>query len=74
MITLRLPFVYGDGDPHIGNALAHFSLGDRAAHALMPMRHHADVAQGVQRALRTARPQRPGYVGTDIAGDAASTM
>ena len=51
VITLRLPFVYGDGDPHIDNALAHFSLGDRAAHALMPMGHHADVAQGVQRAL-----------------------
>ena len=60
VITLRLPFVYGDGDPHIDNALAHFSLGDRAAHALMPMGHHADVAQGVQRALRTARPERPG--------------
>jgi len=74
VITLRLPFVYGDGDPHIGNALAHFSLGDRAAHALMPMAHHADVAQGVQRALRTARPERPGYAAYNIAGDAASTM
>lgn len=73
-ITLRLPFVYGDGDPHIGNALAHFSLGDRAAHALMPMAHHADVAQGVQRALRTARLERPGYVAYNIAGDAPSTM
>jgi nucleoside-diphosphate-sugar epimerase len=71
VITLRLPFVYGDGDPHIDNALAHFSLGDRAAHALMPMGHHADVAQGVQRALRTARP---GFVAYNIAGDAASTM
>ena len=74
VITLRLPFIYGDGDPHIDNALAHFSLGDRAAHALMPMGHHADVAQGVQRALRTARPERPGYVAYNIAGDAASTM
>jgi nucleoside-diphosphate-sugar epimerase len=74
VITLRLPFVYGDGDPHIENALAHFSLGDRAAHALMPMAHHADVAQGVQRALRVARPERPGYVAYNIAGDAASTM
>ena len=74
VITLRLPFVYGDGDPHIDNALAHFSLGDLAAHALMPMAHHADVAQGVQRALRTARPERPGYVAYNIAGDAASTM
>jgi nucleoside-diphosphate-sugar epimerase len=74
VITLRLPFVYGDGDPHISNALAHFSLGDLAAHALMPMGHHADVAQGVQLALRTARPERPGYVAYNIAGDAPSTM
>jgi nucleoside-diphosphate-sugar epimerase len=74
VITLRLPFVYGDGDPHIDNALAHFGLGERAAHALMPMGHHADVAQGVQRALRTVRPERPGYVAYNIAGDAASTM
>ena len=74
VITLRLPFVYGDGDPHIANALAHFNLGDLAAHALMPMGHHADVAQAVQRALRTVRPQRPGYVAYNIAGDAPSTM
>lgn len=74
VITVRLPFVYGDGDPHIDNALAHFGLGDLAPHALMPMAHHADVAQGVQRALRTARPERPGYVAYNIAGDAASTM
>jgi nucleoside-diphosphate-sugar epimerase len=74
VITLRLPFVYGDGDPHIANALAHFSLGDRPAHALMAMAHHADVAQGVKRALRTARQERPGYVAYNIAGDAASTM
>jgi nucleoside-diphosphate-sugar epimerase len=51
-----------------------FSLGDLAAHALMSMAHHADVAQGVQRALRAARPARPGYVAYNIAGDAASTM
>jgi nucleoside-diphosphate-sugar epimerase len=38
------------------------------------MGHHADVAQGVQRALRTARPECPGYVAYNIAGDAASTM
>jgi nucleoside-diphosphate-sugar epimerase len=74
VITLRLPFVYGDGDPHIGNALAHFGLGDRPAHALLPMCHHADVAQGVHRALRTVRSHRPGYVAYNIAGDAASSM
>jgi dihydroflavonol-4-reductase len=38
------------------------------------MAHHADVAQGVKRALRTARQERPGYVAYNIAGDAASTM
>ena len=32
------------------------------------------MAQGVQRALRTARPERPGYVAYNIAGDAASTI
>ena len=32
------------------------------------------MARGVQRALRTARPERPGYAAYNIAGDAPSTM
>jgi nucleoside-diphosphate-sugar epimerase len=74
VITLRLPFVYGDGDPHIANALAHFNLGDRAAHDVMTMAHHADVAQAVQRALLTTRPERPDYVAYNIAGDAPTSI
>jgi nucleoside-diphosphate-sugar epimerase len=74
VVTLRLAFVYGDGDPHIDNALAHFNLGERPAHDLMVMVHHADVAQGVQRALHTVRPDGAGYAAYNIAGDAASTI
>ena len=74
VVALRLAFVYGDGDPHIDNALAHFDFSARPAHDLMPMVHHADVAQGVHRALRTVRPDGAGYTAYNIAGDAASTI
>ncbi|CAB3771369.1 NAD-dependent epimerase/dehydratase family protein [Paraburkholderia humisilvae] len=52
--VLRLPFVYGDGDPHIEEAvpLMHgFSLTQR-----MSIAHHADVAQAVARLLDTPDP------------------
>jgi nucleoside-diphosphate-sugar epimerase len=74
VVALRLAFVYGDGDPHIDNALAHFHLETRPAHSLMPMVHHLDVAQGVHRALRTVRPAGAGYTAYNIAGDGASTI
>jgi len=68
LVTLRLPFVYGDGDPHIENLLDRFAA--MAAHARLAMAHHADVAQAVQRALHL-----PGIEGRtyNIAGDGGST-
>jgi UDP-glucose 4-epimerase len=52
--VLRLPFVYGDGDPHIQEALPmmrSFSPNQR-----MSLGHHADVAQAVARLLDTPSP------------------
>jgi UDP-glucose 4-epimerase len=52
--VLRLAFVYGDGDPHIQeavNLLRRFSPTQRMAIA-----HHADVAQAVARLLDTSDP------------------
>jgi nucleoside-diphosphate-sugar epimerase len=71
VVTLRLAFVYGDGDPHIEESLPRFA--GRAAHAQLPMVHHADVAQGVERAIRVLR-RDAGFAAYNIAGDGASTM
>ena len=71
IVTLRLPFVYGDGDPHIENALPWFT--DKAAHERMAVGHHADVAQGVHRAIRAHRPGGE-YTAYNIAGDGESTV
>jgi len=51
---LRLPFVYGDGDPHIEEAIPMmrgFSPTQR-----MSIGHHADVAQAVARLLDASAP------------------
>ncbi|MBD0734531.1 NAD-dependent epimerase/dehydratase family protein [Streptomyces sp. CBMA29] len=45
----RLSFVYGEGDPHLPQALRW--AGDWPAHRRMSMVHHADVAQGLLRVL-----------------------
>src|SRR5579859_6981525 len=50
VVTLRLAFVYGDGDPHIENILPRYT--GVATNEPMAMAHHADVAQGVHRAIR----------------------
>lgn len=47
--VLRLPFVYGEGDPHIAEVVPHmraFPPGQR-----MSIAHHLDVAQAVARLL-----------------------
>ncbi len=52
--VLRLPFVYGDGDPHIAEVvplMAGFTPTQR-----MSIAHHADVAQAVARILDAASP------------------
>ena len=71
VVALRLAFVYGDGDPHIEESIPRFA--SRAAHELLPMVHHADVAQGVERAIRVLR-RDGGFAAYNIAGDGGSTM
>jgi nucleoside-diphosphate-sugar epimerase len=72
IVTLRLAFVYGEGDPHIQNILPRLASG--AAHAPMAVVHHADVAQGVYRAIRALRPAGAGYRAYNICGDGVSTI
>ncbi|MEU8484523.1 MULTISPECIES: NAD(P)-dependent oxidoreductase [unclassified Streptomyces] len=63
----RLPFVYGDGDPHLADAML-FAPNWPALQRLH-MGHHADVAQGLQRLLFA-----PGAHGVyNIADDAPIT-
>ncbi|MEU6394887.1 NAD(P)-dependent oxidoreductase [Streptomyces sp. NPDC046939] len=63
----RLPFVYGDGDPHLVNAMQW--APNWPATQRLHMGHHADVAQGLQRLLYA-----PGAKGVyNIADDAPLT-
>ncbi|RYZ42426.1 MAG: NAD(P)-dependent oxidoreductase [Myxococcaceae bacterium] len=52
--VLRLPFVYGDGDPHI-NEVIPVMRGFPSAHRLS-LGHHADVAQAVALLLDAPSP------------------
>ena len=64
----RLPFVYGEGDPHIANALpwaARWAPAQR-----LQMAHHADVGQGLMRLLYAPAVHGPVY---NIADDAPVT-
>ena len=72
ILTLRLSFVYGEGDPHIADILPRYA--NAAAHEPMAMVHHADVAQGVHLAMRTLRPAGGGYRAYNICGDGVSTV
>jgi nucleoside-diphosphate-sugar epimerase len=72
ILTLRLAFVYGEGDPHIEDILPRYA--NAAAHQPMAMVHHADVAQGIHRAIRTLRPAGGGYRAYNISGDGVSTV
>jgi nucleoside-diphosphate-sugar epimerase len=69
--VLRLPFVYGDGDPHIAEAVSMmrgFPPGQR-----MSLGHHVDIAQAVARLLDTPSPAHPIYnVVDDEAPDLAT--
>ena len=71
--VLRLPFVYGDGDPHIEEAvpmMSGFPPGQR-----MSIAHHADVAQAVARTLDTPSPKYRIYnVVDDEAPDLATVF
>ncbi|MGW1163905.1 NAD-dependent epimerase/dehydratase family protein [Streptomyces sp. NPDC001153] len=64
----RLPFVYGEGDPHLAQSLrwaAHWASTQR-----LHMGHHADVAQGLLRLLYAPAVSGPVY---NIADDAPVT-
>jgi UDP-glucose 4-epimerase len=69
--VLRLPFVYGDGDPHIAEVIPMmqgFPPGRR-----MSLGHHEDVAQAVARLLDTPSPAHRIYnVVDDEAPDLAT--
>ncbi|CAM5413006.1 NAD-dependent epimerase/dehydratase family protein [Streptomyces aurantiogriseus] len=64
----RLPFVYGEGDPHLAQSL--MWARNWAATQRLQMGHHADVAQGLLRLLYA-----PGIAGRiyNIADDAPVT-
>ncbi|MEU6542100.1 NAD(P)H-binding protein [Streptomyces sp. NPDC046859] len=64
----RLPFVYGEGDPHLANVMAWAPRW--APHQRLHMAHHADVAQALMRLLYT-----PGIAGRiyNVADDAPVT-
>jgi nucleoside-diphosphate-sugar epimerase len=47
--VVRFAFVYGEGDPHLAESL--MWARDWAAHKRLHMVHHADVGQGIIRAL-----------------------
>jgi UDP-glucose 4-epimerase len=69
--VLRLPFVYGDGDPHIAEAISFMRSFPRAQR--MSIGHHADVAQAVVRLLDTPAPAHRIYnVVDDEAPDLAT--
>ncbi|HET9954526.1 MAG TPA: NAD-dependent epimerase/dehydratase family protein [Polyangiaceae bacterium] len=69
--VLRLPFVYGDGDPHIAEVIPMmrgFSPTQR-----MSIGHHVDVAQAVMRLLDAPSPAHRIYnVADDEAPDLAT--
>ncbi|MEI9936233.1 MAG: NAD(P)-dependent oxidoreductase [Pseudomonadota bacterium] len=71
--VLRLPFVYGDGDPHIEEAIP--MLRDFPPAQRMSIGHHADVAQAVVRLLDTPSPAHRIYnVVDDEAPDLATLL
>jgi len=69
----RLPFVYGDGDPHIEEAVP--MMRGFPPTQRMSIAHHADVAQAVARLLDTPSPAHRIYnVVDDEAPDLATVF
>lgn len=69
--VLRLPFVYGDGDPHVAEVVP--MMRGFLPTQRMSIAHHADVAQAVARVLDTASPSYRIYnVADDEAPDLAT--
>src|ERR1700722_7422749 len=69
--VLRLPFVYGDGDPHIEDVIP--VMRDFPPTQRMSIAHHADVAQAVARLIDAPSPAHRIYnVVDDEAPDLAT--
>jgi nucleoside-diphosphate-sugar epimerase len=69
--VLRLPFVYGDGDPHIAEVIP--MMHDFPPAQRMSIGHHADIAQAVARLLDAPSPSHRVYnVVDDEAPDLAT--
>lgn len=69
--VLRLPFVYGDGDPHVEEVVP--MMRGFLPTQRMSIAHHADVAQAVARVLDKASPSHRIYnVADDEAPDLAT--
>jgi UDP-glucose 4-epimerase len=69
--VLRLPFVYGDGDPHIAEAIAFMRSFPPTQR--LSIGHHVDVAQAVARLLHAPSPAHRIYnVVDDEAPDLAT--
>lgn len=66
---LRLPFVYGDGDPHIQDVVPFMRTFPPAQR--MSIGHHADVAQAVIRLLEAPSPAHRLY---NVADDEAPEL
>lgn len=71
--VLRLPFVYGDGDPHIADVVPFMRTFPPAQR--MSIAHHVDVAQAVALALEHPAPTHRVYnVADDEAPDLATLL
>ncbi|MEO8846929.1 MAG: NAD-dependent epimerase/dehydratase family protein [Kofleriaceae bacterium] len=71
--VLRLPFVYGDGDAHIAEAIPMMRSFPPAQR--MSIGHHVDIAQAVARVLDAASPAHRIYnVADDEAPDLATVF
>lgn len=71
--VLRLPFVYGDGDAHIAEAIPMMRAFPRTLR--MSLGHHVDVAQAVRLVLSAATPAHRIYnVCDDEAPDLAAVF
>ncbi|GAO01221.1 NAD(P)-dependent oxidoreductase [Anaeromyxobacter sp. PSR-1] len=70
--VLRLPFVYGDGDPHIEEAIPLLSGFPPAQR--MSIAHHVDVAQAVARLLDAVSPAHRIYNVVDDESPALATL
>ncbi|MGP3924886.1 NAD-dependent epimerase/dehydratase family protein [Streptomyces sp. 8N616] len=67
----RLAFVYGEGDPHLAQAIRW--AGGWAGHQRLHMVHHADVARGLLRLLRAPAAVSSAGRAYNIADDAPVT-